>query len=69
MPKTSKSGKPIKDELPTPVQRSDEHARATFAKTYDSAMEQYDDEGRANATTGRRRTSPARRTTVPRRAA
>ena len=50
MPKTSKSGKPIKDELPTPVQRSDEHARATFAKTYDSALEQYDDEGRSNAT-------------------
>ncbi len=50
MPKTSKSGKPIKDELPTPIQRSDKHAQATFAKTYDSAMESYDDRGRANAT-------------------
>ncbi|MBK8445998.1 MAG: ChaB family protein [Micropruina sp.] len=50
MPKTSKRGKPIKGELPTPVQRSDEHARATFAKTYDAAMEQYGDEGRATAT-------------------
>ncbi|MCB0890820.1 MAG: ChaB family protein, partial [Propionibacteriaceae bacterium] len=50
MPKTTKQGKPIKDELPSPVQRSDAHAQATFAKTYDSAMESYDDEGRANAT-------------------
>lgn len=50
MPKTTKRGQPIKDELPSPVQRSDKHAQATFAKTYDAAMEQYDDEGRANAT-------------------
>jgi len=50
MPKTTKQGKPIKDELPSPVQRSDAHAQATFATTYDSAMESYDDEGRANAT-------------------
>lgn len=50
MPKTTKSGKPIEDELPSPVQRSSTRAQETFAKTYDSAMEQYDDEGRANAT-------------------
>lgn len=50
MPKTTKSGKPIEDELPSPVQRSSTRAQETFAKTYHSAMEQYDDEGRANAT-------------------
>jgi len=50
MPKITKSGTPIKDELPTPVQRSEEKAQRTFAKTYDAAMDSYDDEGRANAT-------------------
>ncbi|GAB4077177.1 ChaB family protein [Nostocoides australiense] len=50
MPKTTKSGKPIEDELPSPVQRSSTRAQETFAKTYDSAMEQYDDEGRGGPT-------------------
>ena len=50
MPKINKRGKPIKDELPAPVERSDEKAQATFAKTHDAALEQYDDEGRAHAT-------------------
>lgn len=50
MPKTSKRGTPIKNELPTPVQRSDDKAQRTFAKTHDAAMDSYDDEGRANAT-------------------
>ena len=51
MPKTTKSGKPRKSELPSTLQRSPEHAQATFAKTYDSAVETYDgDEGRAART-------------------
>lgn len=50
MPKTTRSGKAKPDELPSPVQRSDDKAQRTFAKTYDAAMDSYDDEGRANAT-------------------
>lgn len=50
MPKTSKNGEPIKDELPSTLERSDTKAQETFAKTYDSAMEQYDDESRAART-------------------
>lgn len=50
MPTTNKRGKPIESELPSPVQRSDAHAQATFAKTYDAAMEEYRDQARANAT-------------------
>ncbi len=38
MPKT-RNGKPIEDELPSTVQRSDEHAQRTFAKAHDSALE------------------------------
>ncbi len=48
MPKTTKSGKPKKDEIPSTLQRSDEKAQRTFAKAHDSAAEQYDDERRAN---------------------
>jgi cation transport regulator ChaB len=49
MPKTNKSGKPIKDELPSTLQRSGRKAQETFAKTYDSAIDQYDgDERRAH---------------------
>jgi len=48
MPKTTKSGKPIKDELPSTLQRSGRKAQETFAKTHDSAAEQYDDEGAAH---------------------
>lgn len=50
MPKTSKSGKAIKDELPSTLQQSDQKAKQTFAKTYDSAIEQYEDERRAHQT-------------------
>ncbi|MCW2679745.1 MAG: cation transport regulator ChaB [Frankiales bacterium] len=51
MPKTTKSGAPKKDELPSTLQRSPRKAQATFAKTYDSAVETYDgDEGRAART-------------------
>jgi cation transport regulator ChaB len=49
MPKTNKSGEPISDELPSTLQRSKSKAQKTFAKTYDSAIDQYDgDERRAH---------------------
>jgi cation transport regulator ChaB len=51
MPKTTRSGAPKKDELPSTLQRSPRKAQATFAKTYDSAIETYDgDESRAART-------------------
>ncbi len=48
MPKTTRSGKAKDSELPSTLQRSDTKAKQTFAKTYDSAIEQYDDEQRAH---------------------
>ena len=48
MPKTTRTGKPIKDELPSTVQRSDDKAQRTFAKTHDSAADQYGSEERAH---------------------
>jgi cation transport regulator ChaB len=49
VPKTTKSGKAKKDELPSTLQRSDAKAQRTFAKAHDSAAESYDgDEQRAN---------------------
>lgn len=50
MPKTAKNGSPLKDELPSTLRRSDAKAQDTFAKTYDSAMEEYGDEERAART-------------------
>ena len=47
MPKTTKSGKVIEEELPSTLQRSDEKAQATYAKTHDSALETYDGDERA----------------------
>ncbi|GAA1434916.1 ChaB family protein [Microlunatus lacustris] len=47
MPKTTKSGQPIEDELPSTLQRSDEKAQATYAKTHDSALQTYDGDERA----------------------
>jgi cation transport regulator ChaB len=48
MPKTGKNNHARKDELPSTLQRSEQKAQDTFAKTYDSALESYDnDEGRA----------------------
>ena len=46
MPKTNKSGDPIKGELPSTLQRSGRKAQKTFAKTYDAAIEQYDGDQR-----------------------
>ena len=48
MPKTTKSGKPKKDEIPSTLERSDEKAQRTFAKAHDSAAGEYGDEKRAN---------------------
>jgi cation transport regulator ChaB len=51
VPKTTKSGKPKQDELPSTLRRSPQKAQRTFAKTYDSATETYDgDESRAART-------------------
>ncbi|MGN6442561.1 MAG: ChaB family protein [Arthrobacter sp.] len=48
MPKTGKNDHARKEELPSTLQRSDQKAQDTFAKTYDSALESYDqDEQRA----------------------
>ena len=48
MPKTTKSGKPVPDEIPSTLRRSEEKAQRTFAKAHDAAAEQYGDEQRAN---------------------
>ena len=49
MPKTTETGRAIKDELPSTLQRSGTKAQQTFAETYDSAIDQYDgDERRAH---------------------
>jgi cation transport regulator ChaB len=48
MPKTTSTGKVKHSELPSTLQRSGAKAQETFAKTYDSAIEQYDDERRAH---------------------
>ncbi len=50
MPKTNKDGSPKQSELPSTLKRSGEKAQETFTHTYDSAMEQYDDEERAART-------------------
>jgi len=47
MPKTTKSGKVIEDELPSTLQRSDEKAQRTYAKTHDSALQSYEGDERA----------------------
>lgn len=39
-----------KDELPSTVERSDEHAQATYAKTLDNAEDEYGKGGRASRT-------------------
>jgi cation transport regulator ChaB len=50
MPKSTRSGAARKDEIPSTLQRSPAKAQRTFAKTYDSAAEQYDDDERAART-------------------
>ena len=51
MPKMSpSSGKPKKSELPETLQKSSAKAQRTFAKTHDSAAEQYGEGERAHRT-------------------
>jgi cation transport regulator ChaB len=50
MPKTTKSGKPKKSELPSTLQRSPQEAQRTWAKAHDSAVEQYGEGQRAHRT-------------------
>jgi cation transport regulator ChaB len=50
MPKTTKKGEPKQSELPSTLQRSAPKAQRTFTKAYDSALDEYDDEERANRT-------------------
>ena len=48
MPKTTKTGKPKESELPSTLEKSSEKAQRTFAKAYDSAIDEYGDEKRAH---------------------
>ena len=48
MPKTSKSGKAKDDEVPSTLQKSDDKAKRTFAKTHDAAVEEYGEGERAH---------------------
>ncbi|WP_170826104.1 ChaB family protein, partial [Mycobacterium malmoense] len=48
MPKTTKSGKPKKDELPSTLRRSNAKAQRTFAKAHDAAADEYGSEERAH---------------------
>jgi cation transport regulator ChaB len=50
MPKTGKNDSAKKSELPSTLQRSGKLAQDTFAKTYDSAVEEYGDGERAART-------------------
>jgi cation transport regulator ChaB len=50
MPKTTRDGKPKQSELPGTVKRSPAKAQRTFAKTHDSAVEQYGEGERAHRT-------------------
>jgi cation transport regulator ChaB len=50
MPKTTQSGKVKKSELPDTLKRSPAKAQRQFAKTHDSAVEQYGEGERAHRT-------------------
>ncbi|MGN0100852.1 MAG: ChaB family protein [Dietzia sp.] len=50
MPKTGKDGHAKQSELPSTLQRSDQKAKDTFAKAYDSAEEEYSSESRVART-------------------
>lgn len=50
MPKTDGHGNPNKSELPSTLRRSDAKAQETFAKAYDSADEEYEDDSRVART-------------------
>jgi cation transport regulator ChaB len=48
MPKVTKSGKAKESELPSTLQKSDDKAKRTFAKTHDSAAQEYGEGERAH---------------------
>ncbi|MDX1874242.1 ChaB family protein [Mycolicibacterium sp. 120266] len=48
MPKTTKSGKARRDELPSTLQKSDAKAQRTFAKAHDAAAQEYGEGERAH---------------------
>jgi len=48
MPKTTKSGKAKKDELPSTLKKSEAKAQRTFAKAHDSAADEYGEGERAH---------------------
>ncbi len=48
MPKTTSTGKPKQNELPSTLQRSAKKAQRTFTKAYDAAADQYGSAKRAN---------------------
>ena len=50
MPKTTKSGNAKQSELPDTLKRSPAKAQRTFAKTHDSAVEEYGEGERAHRT-------------------
>ncbi len=50
MPKTTKSGKVRKEELPSTLKRSPAKAQRTFAKVHDAAAEEYGEGERAHRT-------------------
>lgn len=50
MPKANKDGSAKEDELPSTLVKSDDKAQRTYAKTLDSAEEQYGDGQRAHQT-------------------
>src|SRR3954452_5503989 len=50
MPKTTKGGQPKESELPKTLRRSPAKAQRQFAKTHDSAAEQYGEGERAHRT-------------------
>lgn len=48
MPKTKRSGEPIKAELPSTIRRSPKEAQETFAKAHDNAAREYGEGERAH---------------------
>ncbi|MBO3090044.1 ChaB family protein [Cellulomonas dongxiuzhuiae] len=48
MPKTTRSGTPKQEELPSTLQRSGRKAQRTFAKAHDAAADEYGDAERAH---------------------
>jgi cation transport regulator ChaB len=50
MPKTTSSGKPRQEELPSTLRRSGAKAQRTWAKAHDSAVETYGEGQRAHRT-------------------